>query len=879
MKNTTTQNMLKLAIIAILAITVNTGKAQAWMNKFADSAAPSFFEIQKSFNTYWNAKGLDMTDRDQMDDDEDGAYGEYIQYKRWEWFASKRVSPTGQSPNPMIAYLERNRIEQQDKQRTDKKALLSASWTSIGPASIPTKGGEGRLNCVAVNPLDTNTIYVGSPSGGLWKTTNGGTTWTPTSDYLATLGVTDIAIDPTDTSIIYIATGDGDVIYTYSTGVMKSTDGGVTWKTTGLSWQTNQGFYMNKIVINPNNHNMIMVGNYNGVAKSLNGGTTWTNSMTGHRIYDIQFKPGNSAVVYACNYRSVYKSTDSGSSFTAVYNASGTNRLQLAVTPANANYLYALESDSANSGFHALVRSTDGGVTFTQMSNSPNVLGSSPLGSTAGGQGWGDLALVASPKFANTIFIGGINIWSSDNGGTTWINKSKGTSLHNNPNYVHSDIHKLVFMPGSSTSILAGCDGGLFKSADTGTAWTDLSAGLTIMEMYNISSAQTNTTLVSCGVQDNGSNLLNSGAWSEDQQGDGMMTIVDYTNASTIYTATYGGKISLTTNGGTSFTVITPNSGVVTGAWVTPYVIDKNTNTTLYAGYNDIWKTTNQGTAWTKVSNNLTGTATDLVMAMAISPSNSNYLYAAMGVNTGYNNIPGTFLFKTTDGGATWANVTGTLPIASAYISAIAVKASDPLTVWVTFSNYTSGIKVYKTTDGGTTWANTSTGLPNVPVDCVVYDETSNNDRVFVGTDIGVFYTDNTQGGNWLSFNTGLPNVMVYSLDIQQSGNLLRAGTFGRGLWETQLTSPLGINNISSENASIKVYPNPSNGKFTITIESGQWTMDNERTQITAYNILGEKIPLQLSIVNRQLSIDLSDQPNGIYFLNAGGTYVKIIKE
>ncbi len=393
--------------------------------------------------------------------------------------------------------------------------------------------------------------------------------------------------------------------------------------------------------------------------------------------------------------------------------------------------------------------------------------------------------------------------------------------------------------------------------------------------MYNISSAQTNTTLVSCGVQDNGSNLLNAGAWSEDQQGDGMMTIVDYTNASNIYIATYDGKISITTNGGTSFTVITPNSGSVTGAWVTPYVIDKNLNTTLYAGYNDIWKTTNQGTSWTKISNNLTGTATDLVMAMAISPSNSNYLYAAMGASNGYNEIPGTFLFKTTDGGATWSNVTGTLPIASAYITNLAIKASDPLTVWVTFSGYNASYKVYKTTDGGTTWSNTSTGLPNVPVDCIVYDETSNNDRVFVGTDIGVFYTDNTQGGNWLSFNTGLPNVLVYSLDIQQSGGLLRAGTFGRGLWETQLAPALGINAVTDE-ATVKVYPNPSNsGKYTVEIKN----YVTGAKKIGVYNMLGEKVCQEFTSQNSEFTIDLSNMPQGIYLLMVDNTYTKLVKE
>ncbi len=879
--------LFRLLLLVLFVFPVDQSLAQPWMNKFADQANPDFFEVQKSFNEYWNAKGFDVLkqNRNSMDDDEGGNVGEYIQYKRWEWFASHRISPSGEMPDPMIAHKERNKLRLDggnsnnsstgSSSRMSNLNSLSANWTSMGPAAIPAKGGEGRINCLAVNPLDTNTIYVGSPSGGLWKTHNGGITWTPTSDYLSTLGVTDIAIDPTDTSIIYIATGDGDVIYTYSTGIMKSTDGGATWNVTGFKWQTNQGLYMNKIVINPANHKMLLVGHYNGISKSLDGGATWSTPLTGHRIYDIQFQPGNVAMIYASGYKTIYSSKDSGNTFSTVYSAAGVNRINLAVTPANANYLYALESDSANSGFHALVRSVDGGKTFVSMSATPNILDWSPLGVGAGGQGWGDMSIIASPANANAIFTGGINIWSSTDGGSTWTNKSRYTVLHNNPVYVHEDIHKLAFMPGSSSTILAGCDGGLFKSTNSGTAWTDLSAGLTIMEMYSISSAQTNSTFVSSGEQDNGSNLFNTGTWSQDISGDGMMTIVDYSNASTVYSAEYDGKLFLSTNGGTAFSVITPDSGKVSGAWVTPYVIDKNTNTTLFAGYNDVWKTINQGTSWTKISTNLTGTSTDLVMAMAIAPSNSNYLYVGMGTNTGYNTIPGTFVFKTSDGGKTWSNITGSLPVASAYISAIAVKASDPLTVWVTFSGYNTSYKVYKTTNGGSVWTNVTGNLPNVPVDCIVYDETTNPDRIFVGTDIGVFYTDNTQGGGWVSFNTGMPDVMVFSLDIQTSAGLLRAGTFGRGLWETQISPASGISSVVAGNAGFKIFPNPSSNSITVQ-SSGELGL------ISIYNTLGALVYQEIS-KDAQRQINLSNLPSGIYFLQSksgtGLLQAKIVKE
>ncbi len=846
---------LNLAILTVVFFLASTVVAQPWMNTIADKENPNFFEIQKAFNDYWSAKGIDPS---KSNKEEEMGMECYQQFKRWEWYMSRRVTPSGEFPNPMIAYNEKKKIQSQSSHRMKN---ITANWMPLGPSPIPSGGGAGRLNCIAINPLNTNTIYVGAPDGGVWKSNDGGTSWNTTTDLLATLGVSDIVIDPNDTSIVYIATGDGDGRDSYSTGVMKSVDGGATWNLTGFNWQTNSRRYICRLILDPTNSNILLAGTKTGILKTIDGGANWTPPMPNIRIYDMQFKPNNHNIIYASGDTAIYRSLDNGNTFTTIYSTTGSDRIEMAVTPVDTNYIYALVSDSTNDNFKRLIRSTDGGATFTVRSTTPNILGwQNGTGNDAGsGQGWYDLSIIASPTVSGTLFIGGVNIWTSTTGGTSWTKKTQWTN-HANTNYVHADIHKLAFLPNSSTTIFACCDGGIFKSTNSATAWSDKSAGLSIMEFYSISNAQTSTTIVQGGAQDNGTNLYNAGAWTEDLGGDGMVSVVDYSNSQVMYGEQYNGSMNRTTNGGTTWTGITPTGQ--SGAWVTPYIIDPTTHTTIYSGYNDVWKSTNQGTTWTQISNNLTGNASDYIQAMACAASNSNYLYVGAGSNDGIISTS-KYIFKTTNGGTTWTNVTATLPLDTAALTAIAIKANDPLTVWVTLTGYTAGRKVYKTINGGTSWTNISGNLPNVPVDCIIYDYTSSSDRIFVGTDIGVFYTDNTLAGVWTDFNAGLPDVLVYSLDIQSTAGVLRAGTFGRGLWETSLSIFTNTKDHSETANSTTIFPNPTTGEVSVYLPKAGVT------NIAIINIIGEKI-YENSLEAKDHStvkIDLGKEARGIYFI------------
>ena len=758
--------------------------AQEWVKMMEDPNA-NFYDIQRSFNAYWEGRTVEKGKG-------------WMPYKRWEYFMEPRVYPTGIKPDP-----ERASRVFLEYLRTHNGSLESANWTSLGPSAWVNGNsgynpGLGRINGSAVHPTNSNTIFVGSPSGGLWKTTDGGATWNTTTDNLSLIGATSIVVHPTTPNTMYMATGDGDAsINYYSIGVLKSTDGGNTWNPTGLNWTVTQSRRISKLLIHPTNPSILLAATSIGIYKTVDAGVTWTQSTTGS-FKDIEFKPGDPTTVYASGSQ-FYKSTNTGDSFSLITSGlptSGVYRMAIGVSSANSSYVYILACNNTNYGFLGVYRSIDSGITFSSQSSSPNLLGYEQNGSDTGGQGWYDLAIAVSPTNANEVYTGGINVWKSTDGGVTWANKSywiyQGT-----PAYTHADIHALDFY---GTVLYVGSDGGFFKSADGGTTWTDLSTGLGITQIYRIGGYPANANLVYAGAQDNGSNRYSgTNTWTHVLGADGMETAIDYTNSNIVYVCIQNGGLRKSTNGGSNFSSIT--SGITEGgAWVTPYVLDPVNPQILYAGYVNIWKTTNGGTSWSKISNFTTSTFN----ALAVAPSNPNYIYASKSST----------LYRTTDGGANWTTISTGLP--GLYISYIAVASNDPNKIWVTLSAYTSGQKVYASTNGGTTWTNYSGTLPNLPINCIVH-ASSSNDALYVGADVGLYYRDNSLS-DWQLYNNGLPNVIVTELEVHQSAGKLRAATYGRGLWESPLATPgtpsLSINDVTVTEGDAGTI----NANFTVTL-------------------------------------------------------------
>ncbi|PLW93357.1 MAG: hypothetical protein C0591_14795, partial [Marinilabiliales bacterium] len=762
-----------------------------------------FFKIQREFNEYWAPYNVDNNGY-YVENGVKKKAGGWKQFKRWEWFWENRIDPiTGEFPIVSAADIY-------EQQGGAGSRSLDGNWTSLGPSSSSGGyAGIGRINCVVEQPV-TGDLYAGSPSGGLWKSTDGGSSWTVLTDNNAVLGVSAIVVVPTGgADIIYIGTGDRDGGSMWSlngdqsndnnsVGVLKSVDGGATWLPTGLTYSTSQKRTINKLIIDPNDSNIIYAATSVGIYKTTNAGINWTQQASGSNFIDMEMHPTNSSILYSSTktyYNSpvIYKTSNGGSSWSSVATMATTDyRIDIAVTPANSAFVYAVVAKQ-NGGLSSIQKSTNTGASFSQVFGSgTNMLGWYCLGTDATGQGGYDLCIAADPSNANTVYVGGVNTWKSTTGGTSWSNNnmwtSSGTYNSCGSPVAHADKHDLVFFG----STLYECnDGGLYKTTNGGSTWSDISNGMITSQIYRLSVAQTTPNEVMTGLQDNGSKLLWTGTWYDVQGGDGMECLIDYQDINDQYGTYPRGTIMRTTAhwSGTE-TEVTPGSAG-DGAWVTPFVIDPNNHLTLFAGYSDIWKSANQGTSWTKIS---TINDSDYFRSLAVAPSNSNYIYAA-GRD---------ILYKTVIGGTTWTNITGTLPVGSSYITYVSVKADDPNTVWVSMGEYNS-YGVYETTNGGSTWTNISSGLPNIPVMCVIQNKLNTTEtELYAGTDLGVYAK--VGSGDWFSFNNGLPNVVVTELEIYYdnttpTNSRLRAATFGRGLWESDLftaaTTPPSISNVS----------------------------------------------------------------------------------
>lgn len=774
-----------ISALVIFSFISSFAFSQSWIELMNDPSV-NFYTVQKAFNKYEAKyeKALKKESKREKNaasstigDEDEGKVPGYMQYKRWEWFVEPRVYPSGdrsvfaQGSKTMAEEILNNK-----KQGGGIGTYSQGNWINLGPlTAVPTGGGgAGRLNCVEVDPANPNIIWVGAPSGGIWKSTDGGLTWSTNTDHLATLGITDIAIDPTNSNIMYAATGDGEPanggnVDTYSLGVIKSTDGGNTWNITGLSFLVTQNRAMNRIIINPVNPNIVFCGASDGVYRSLDAGASWVRTLSGS-IKDMEFKPGNPNIVYAASMTGFFRSLNGGNTFSQISSGapagSGVSRVAIAVTPADSNYIY-LVAGKSDYGFLGLYRSINGGNSFTTQSTTPNLLGWVSGGTDVGGQSWYTLSIAASPIDKNVVVVGGVNIWRSPNSGVSWALNAhwQGSGAP----YVHADIHELDFLPGTGT-YFAATDGGLSKTVSNGSSWTDLSNGIQVAEMYRLGCSVTNPTLVIQGWQDNGCSTWSAGTWKKVLGGDGMEAFIDWSNASIMYGESQNGNFKVSTNAGTSWTTITTGISAETGAWVTPWGQDPVNSQTIYAGKRNMWKSTNRGTTWATISNFTSGT----INQFAVAPSDPNYIYAAAG----------SVLKKTTNGGTSWATITGSL---SGNISYVAVDPNDPNKVWVSISGFNATSKVYKSLNGGTTWTNITMNLPNIPANCIVNDSlTGGKDGVYVGTDLGVYYTDTTLT-QWIPYGNGLPNVIVDELEIHYGSGKLRAATYGRGLWETSL--------------------------------------------------------------------------------------------
>ncbi len=729
-----------------------------------------------------------------------------IHFKRWSHWIEPRVKESG---GQFLAVSEGiNRAIAAQSREISGRA--GANWTLIGPKSTALNGGNGRVAAVRVHPTNASIVFACAPAGGLWKSTNGGSSWTGISDAIAVLGATDVAFDPTNPNTMYLVTGDGDAGDAVSTGIYKSTDGGTTWAATGLTFTMSSRRLLSKILINPTDGS-ILVGGSAGIYRSTNGGSTFTQTST-KSVRDLEFQPNNPSVVYAGGYGSTgfCRSVDGGVTWTTIASipTTGVIRVAVAVTALDPTYVYCLVGNNTDYGYKGVYLSTDAGLTFTLQSSTPNILGWNAAGNDAGGQAWYDLSIAVDPSVKTTIYTGGVNVWKSTNSGAafTCVGHWSGSGAP----YVHADIHDLMF---AGSTLWVANDGGVFSSANGGTTWTDNSSNLPIAQMYGFGQSTTTAGMIIGGQQDNGTNLTTNGgtSFTEVLGGDGMQCFIDRTNNNNVFASIYYGDLYRSTNGGTGFSYIYTVPG---GDWVTPWMQDPTTATTLYAGGTNLYKSTNNGTAWTNISAALN---IGVILSMDVAPSNNLNIVAASS----------TRVMKTTNGGTTWTEITTGL-LASTSILGVRFSPTDPNKIYVCFATY-GGNSLYSTTNGGTTWASISTGLPAVPANCMAF---ASNGDIYCGTDLGVYYRA-ASASTWTAFTSGMPGVPVTDLDIFVPTGKLRASTYGRGIWESPLNSVNAAPSVSiTSPAANTSFAAPA----TVTITATAADTDGTISKVDFYN-------------------------------------------
>jgi len=736
-----------LILIAFLSATVQL-EAQSWVNLMTNDEV-NFYEVQDAFEEEWGKQGY-IRGRG------------YKQYKRWEYLMEPRVFPSGErvSGKNLIDAMKSVGKMQSSEMKSD------SPWTPVGPTSWTGFGwnpGLGRVNATYVDPSDSEHIYVATPAGGLWESEDNGESWTSLTDTLVAIGASAIAIDPNDTDVIYLATGDGNAADTYSFGVIKSTDGGDSWETTNLGFEIEEQVRCTDMMMDPLNSEKLFVTSSQGLFISDDGGESWTQPLSAF-LRDVAIHPGNSDIVYVTGTQ-FFKSEDGGENFDQISSglpsAGEVNRLEMAVTPANDQIIYIVAGDNGDSGFQGFYRSANEGDSFELMSDSPNILGYSQTGDTDGGQSWYDLAIAASPTDEDRVFVGGINVWETTNGGTDWNIKSH-WYYPPNTGYTHADIHSLDFF---GNTLFCGSDGGVFRSDNNGNSWDDISEGLQISQYYRIAISTSDPDKILAGAQDNGTNLFGTDeGYVHLLGGDGNGAAIDYTNDDIMYASYPGGSYQRSTNGGQSFESF---SGGISesGAWVTPFEIHPNDPNILFAAYENVWKYEDNN--WTAISNLNAGTT---LRAMRVAPSDPEVIHAS------------TFdvIYRTENGGNTWNNISSGLP--NLFITAIEVDPQDSERIWVCFSGYDEDNKIYFSSNGGEDWENISGNLPNVPVNCLHYLQGS-NDAIYAGTDVGVFYIDD-ELDNWSPYNEGLPNVIVNQMVFHYPTQQIFLASYGRGVWK-----------------------------------------------------------------------------------------------
>ena len=715
------------------------------------------------------------------------------------------------------AYLNAfQKASSQDEARSGAQNGFNVPWTLQGPTNI-----RGRVNAIAIHPTNPDIALIGFATGGLWRTTNNGSTWTSVFDKQTVVAIGDIAFAPSDPNIVFVGTGDPNVTgYPFiGNGVYKSTDGGINWQNIGLAATR----VISKIVVHPTDPNIVYVGAMGlpfernedrGLYKSTNGGTTWNkiyyfSNQAG--VIDIAMNPQNPQQLFIAGWdrirnnkeslisgpnSRIVRTNDGGGFWTTQFIGlpTGNNgRIGLAFSPANASTVYAMYSDE-NANMKGIYKTLNAGTSWKSIVTNTNF-----VQQVMGGMAWyfGKIHVTATE-----IYVLGVDLWRSKDDGVLWDNLSEGTDAH-------VDMHEILLR---GNTIYLGGDGGVFTTQDDGATWQDFE-NIPSTAFYKVTTSPFQKGLYYGGAQDHGTLVGNKSTisnWKNIQRGDGFRAEFTPNNAKRIFTETQMGNLWISKDSAKTFQLATFGiAGTDRMGWDTPYFVSKINESSMFIGTNKVYKNSNlNNPLWNVMSGDLTNgnifsPQFHVITCLDESKKDSNKLYA--GTSDGK-------LWTNTAVIANWKDISAGLP--NRYVTSVHTSPTDTNTVFVSHSGYKDNVftpHIHKSKNGGTTWTPINGNLPLLAVNDLFILPNNADSVIFAATDAGVYATKNS-GIFWQRLGSNIPYVPIYDIEWDKENNLLVAATHGRAI----MTYPID---------SVTFIPPPPVSLYSISGKINTFTM------------------------------------------------------
>ncbi len=772
-----------------------------------------------------------------------------------EWFDYQRTYPEGKIN-------QKNYLAAMKEIRQQNKSTNNIIWEFAGPTNI-----GGRISDIEIHPNSPSTIYVGAASGGILKSIDDGANWTNIFTNIPTIGIGDIAIDPNNENIIYAGTGESNSSSNtfLGSGIYKSDNAGSTWNYIGLDFSA----YIGRVIVDYNNSSRIYVaacGNLftknpdRGIYRTIDGGINWekilylTDSTSG---VDIVQHPNNPDTLYAAmwerfrgkeyrrsfgNSSGIWKTVDGGNNWNELTNGlptgSDVGRIGISISESNPNVLYAIYDKSNYQS--EIYKTTNGGLIWTQTNDSI-------LSSINASFGWYFGQIRVDPTNENRVFALGQKFFKTEDG-NNWTENGD----------MHVDHHALKFIDNKAW---CGNDGGLYYTNNNGNNWYKQN-NIPLTQFYDIALDSTNINRLYGGTQDNNSIRTATGNiddWEGILGGDGMYCLVDYNNPNTVYCEYQWGGMYRIDNNISDWTNININDSRTN--WSTPYMLHPTNSNTLYAGTYRIHKSIDRGDNWTSISSDLTKGGTNsfhTITSIDISKINSNIILSGSADGK---------VYITTNDGGNWFDISSGLP--DRWITRVKTDPFNINTIYATVSGFRWDehySHIYKSVNLGQTWLAIDGNLPEVPVNTIILDPNVQN-QIFVGTDAGVYMTDNG-GISWDFISNSIPNVPVMAMEFHTVSRKLYIGTYGLSAYKAEIPIITDANT-KTKIPNLTIYPNPVKSGNNINIHINTFS---KNTNLKVYNILGKivfdsSIYLNANNIYKWRSTDQSGRvlPKGVY--------------